>query len=147
MEKNLQPHELAAQLRNTEYEVVNGRVESTRLGSVLRRLERIDTYGRRYQENEHGYTTVHGLYRGLARDNESYLVGASVVFHDPIGDQTELGGMQYVGQDRTKATASVQLREGVTEPLLPEHEAWDVIVGTITNAVDEAWIRQFGSDA
>lgn len=147
MEKRLQPHELADQLRQTDYEIVNGRVESARLGAVLKRMDRVYLHGKRYQENEHGYVSVDGLYRGLARDNASYMVGAAVVFHDPLGNTTELGSLRYIDQERDKATASLQVREGQSEPLLPQHEAWDVIVGTVTAAVDQAWLEQFGPGA
>ena len=149
MDKYLKPHELARQLNQAEYEIVDGRVESRRLGDILKRLDRVSAgvYGKRYDENEYGYASVGVMERGLARDGASFVVGATVTFHDPQGNETRLGDIQYVDEARTIATVSLQTGENQTDPLLPDHAAWDAVVGTVTRAVDQAWTERFGQQA
>lgn len=142
MHERIQPHELAAQLANAEYEIVDGQVASTRLANLIYRADCMHGLSGKYEQNEHGYVTVERLMRGNPMDSP-YTVGLSVFFHDPHNNQTELGGIRYLDredpyEDR-RATVTIRQSESTEQPLLPDNPAWDVIVGTITRAVETEW--------
>jgi hypothetical protein len=141
--ENIKPHQLAAELADTGYEVVNGRVESERLGDVIIRAQGVwrQLLHTRFEQDEHGYVSLEmtdsvGDYQTPSDNIDSI----TAVYNTPRGQVTRLGGIARIGARAAKATAYIA-GKGRTErePLLPEDPRWDAVVGTIGRAIDSSW--------
>jgi len=139
----LKPHQLAEQLQNAPYEVVEGRVESARLGEFILNASRLHLSGQ-YEKTEHGHVAINELVRGLVRDDGGVTVGLEIAYNNERGSVTELGNIKYIDEKRTKATANVLKPEGGERPLLPENREWDSIVGVVSRAINQEWERRRG---
>ncbi|HSX31169.1 MAG TPA: hypothetical protein VLE99_04590 [Candidatus Saccharimonadales bacterium] len=140
--EQMRPHELAEQLRKAGHEIVNGRVESTRLGDMLTRSSKVRSMlaTNRFEENEFGYATI--AIEDWESDYQQYSGGhvsaLRVTYHDPQGYVVELGGVARTHGRSPLGTATISGMEG-QEPLLPQDERWDAVVGTIERAIDTCY--------
>jgi len=138
-QEGLRPHELARQLRKAGHEIVNGRVESRRLGEMLTRSEGVwrQLAKGKFEENEFGYATIavedwESDYTHSAGDHVDAL---RVTYHDPQGYVVELGKVARLSPSHPLGTATISSNSGSREPLLPQDDRWDAVVGTIERAI------------
>ncbi len=137
--EKLRPHELAVQLRKAGHEIVNGRVESRRLGDMITRSEgkRRLLRGLTFEENEFGYATiaVEDWESDYTHDAGNHVDALRVTYHDPEGYVVELGSVERTTTSSPFGTATISSATGRHEPLLPQDERWDAVVGTIERAI------------
>ncbi|HYH75025.1 MAG TPA: hypothetical protein VD735_03610 [Candidatus Saccharimonadales bacterium] len=141
--EHMRPHQLAVELANTGYEVVNGRVESERLGGLIVRAEGVwrQLLKTRFEEDENGHV-VFELSDSIGdyQTPSDHIDSITAVYNDPRGRVTRLGGIARLSTHAEKATAYIAGKSRTErEPLLPEDPRWDAVVGTIERAVDHSW--------
>jgi hypothetical protein len=135
----LRPHELAEQVADAGYEVVNGRVESERLANLIDRSQAVwrQLAAGQFEADEHGHVAMSvddwvGDYQTSSGD---HVDGLNLYFHDPRGSRTPLGSVKRLSPANHKATANVATGEGRSEPLLPSDPRWDAVVGVVERAI------------
>ena len=112
--ERLRPHELAAKVTSAGYEVKQGRVESERLGGLIRQSETVwrELAQGRFDEDEFGYATIGiedwvGDYRTESGDHVDAL---NLHYHDPNGNITPLGRIARLESYSSRATVYVAVK-------------------------------------
>lgn len=147
--ENLRPHEIAEQLQQSGYEIVNDRVESARLGQTIDRGDCVSEYlqAGKFEQNEYGYVGLTAKGDPNSDGEGSRLHAVDVQFVDPLGRRIPLGGIYRINSYDVKATAYATNSDGTPERLLPDDPRWDAIVGTVERAVDQSWKQKFGGQS
>jgi hypothetical protein len=139
----MQPHELAQEINQADYEVVDGQVKSARLAELIDRSQTVWRALARgqFEQNEHGY--VHIGIRDWTGDFQTpsgdHVDALDVDHYDLQGKRTPLGSVARL--DASLATATVSQGER-SVPLLPSDRRWNAVVGAAERAVGQCILEQ-----